>query len=73
MNSDPLSMLMARGPRGGRPAVQVDDVPARHDVAGGELLEHHARDRPDIEGVELDQIAGRPNRPVGRPPDGVRA
>ena len=86
MNSEPLSMLMARTGKGirsasrsrtaaaacgGRPPAELERVPAGHDVAGGELLPDLAREGPDVERVELDQVARPLDRPVGRLADRV--
>jgi hypothetical protein len=79
MNSDP-----ARHPLGEpvedagrvgrrRSPAELDDIPAGNDVTGGELLPDLAGQRPDVEGVELDQVARSLDGPGGRPADRVRS
>jgi len=58
--------------RGGGPAVGIDHVPARDHLASGELLEHHARHRAHLQGVDLDQIAGLLDAPAGGLADGIK-
>jgi hypothetical protein len=39
-------------------AMDLDDVPTRHDVASGEVLQNHAWQGPHVERVELDETSG---------------
>src|SRR3990172_6576158 len=56
------------------PPPELEDVPARHDVAGGELLERiPPRERADVERVELDEVAQTDDRPAGRLAHGIGA
>ncbi len=48
---------------GGGAGVGLNHIPARDHVAGGELLEDHAGQRPHVEGIDFDQIA-RPRHGV---------
>jgi hypothetical protein len=38
--------------------MSLDDVPAGDDVSCSEVLEHYARQRADVQGVHLHQVAG---------------
>jgi hypothetical protein len=49
----------SRGGYGGSATADFDCVPARGHVAGGEVLEHHAGQGPQVQGVNLDQVARR--------------
>src|SRR3990172_3258343 len=56
------------------PPPELEDVPARHDVAGGELFERTPpRERADVERVELDEVARTDDRPAGRLAHGIGA
>src|SRR6185437_3016698 len=46
------------GGGGGGAGADFEHVPAGDDIAGGELLEHEAREGTEVEGIHLDQVAG---------------
>jgi hypothetical protein len=47
---------------------EFHDVPATDDIAGGELFPDPVGQWPDVEGIELDQVA----RPLDRPANAER-
>jgi len=61
------------GRRGGGTAMGLKDVPTGDNIARGEVLEHDARQGPDIQGVQLDQITGYASLIFLGFPDGVGA
>lgn len=46
----------------GGTGVILDDVPARYDVAGGELFEDDAGDGANVDGIDLNRVAGDGDR-----------
>jgi hypothetical protein len=46
------------GRRGGGTAMGPKDVPTGDNIARGEVLEYDARQGPDIQSVQLDQVTG---------------
>jgi hypothetical protein len=46
------------GGGGGGAGADFEHVPAGNDIASGELLEHEAREGTEVEGIDLDQVAG---------------
>jgi len=61
------------GGRGGGAAMGLKDVPTGDNIARGEVLEHDARQGPDIQRVQLDQITGHAGLILLGFPDGVGA
>jgi hypothetical protein len=53
--------------------VDLNHIPARYDVAGGELLEDEARQGSQVQGVQLHQVARGVHRILLGLADGVRA
>ena len=52
------SIQESRGRVRGSPGVGLHHVPAGHHVPGGEVLQHHAGERPHVQSVHLDQVPG---------------
>ena len=61
------------GGEAGGAAVGLDDIPAGDDIARGELCEDHAGERPYIQRIDLDEIAGSRGRIVSWLTDGIGA
>src|SRR6266545_193278 len=61
---------LGRRPRG-CPVVEVEHIPATNDVVGSELLQDFPGEWPDVDGVELHQIAWEQDAIAGWFPDGM--
>jgi hypothetical protein len=59
------------GGEGGGPSVGLDDVPARDPIAGGELLEDHAGQATQLQGIDLDEVTRTRNRVLPGFADGI--
>src|SRR5262249_59070369 len=63
----------AHGALGGRALMDLEDIPARDHIAGGEVFEDDAGERPDVERIDLNEIARRGGLVPAGLADGVGA